>query len=322
MARTAEEFAAKQLGSDHLFVAIARVEVAHVVAKAVVEGHALGQVEGGTWGQDRIQHEKAEFDPHPSVVSLTGLLHAVQVAPKLFLARVGSAVDSLELEAFLIAAKIRARSIEQRDRSYLAGMLHVGTTTEVHKFSVVKETDLLALGNIVQAGEFQILALPGKEGSGFLPVHSLAHKRCVLGDDLLHLFADSLEVFGGEGLLHQEIVLKLLAVVGSPGINLGFGEQALHGIGHDVLRRMANHLAALGIPSRNDFHRDVLMERRAQVHQFAGDTPGQSGLGEPGPDSLRNREHCRTVLQGQAIAVGECDFDRITHRVRGSYVLG
>ena len=113
-------------------------------------------------------------------------------------------------------------------------------------------------------------------------------------------------------MLDQEVVLELLAVIVAADVDLDVGEETLHGVGHDVLGRVPDHLAGLGIPDGDDLDRRVAPDRGAQVHQLAVDASGQGRLGEPRPDALRDREHSGSGGKLEDLPVGQAYVD-VTH---------
>ena len=162
MARALEKLAAEELGRDDLFVAITGIEIPHKIAEPVVERHAFGQIEGSAGREHRVEHEEPEFRTHPPMIALARLLEAGQVLAELLLARIGGAVDSLELGPGFVTAEIGTRNLQQRGGADLPRMLHVRAAAKVDEVAVLKETDLLAIGDIPQSREFEFFALFGE----------------------------------------------------------------------------------------------------------------------------------------------------------------
>jgi hypothetical protein len=114
-------------------------------------------------------------------------------------------------------------------------------------------------------------------------------------------------------MLHQKVVLKLLAVVRPADVDLRVREEALHGVRHHVLGRMADHLASLRILAGDDLDRRVGLERSAQIHQAPIDAAREGRSREPrsnGPGDVQDR---RTHGNRERVAVRQSDFE-FTHR--------
>ena len=103
--------------------------------------------------------------------------------------------------------------------------------------------------------------------------------------------------------------MKFFAVVRATGVDLRVGKEPLHRVGHDMLCRMTNHIAAVFALSGHDLDRGVFIKRTAQVNNLAVDSPGEGSLCEPGADSFRHLKHRRAVGHHKRIAVRKTDAD-------------
>ena len=70
-------------------------------------------------------------------------------------------------------------------------------------------------------------------------------------DDLLHFRFQGSQIFGGEGLLHVEIVVEAAVDGGADG-QLGFGKEALHGLRQKVGGRVPEGLLSVEIVEGQD----------------------------------------------------------------------
>ncbi len=152
-----------------------------------------------------------------------------------------------------------------------------------------------------------------KEFFRFLPTHYFAHEPRFLGEDLPHLLLDVFEIFGREGMLHQKIVLELLAVIRPADVDLRVREETLHGIRHHVLGGMADHLARLRIFAGDDLDRCVGVERSAQIHQAPIEAAREGRSREPRSNGPRNVQDRRTHGNRQRVAIRQSDLE-FTHR--------
>ena len=118
----------------------------------------------------------------------------------------------------------------------------------------------------------------------------VAHERLVGLDDLAHLGLDRGEVVVAERLAAGQLEVVVEAVLDRRADReLGAGEQLRDGLGHDVRRRVAQHVAAFFAVAGDDRHR---RRRRAAARPRSHSSPltigRDRGLGKPRADRLRH----------------------------------
>ena len=146
------------------------------------------------------------------------------------------AVHPLQLAVALVAAPVGARERQHLERLDVAGALDVRPAAQVDEVAVLEERDRLALGDRLDDLDLVDLAARAEQLQRLGAADHLLLEAQVLGDDLAHLRLDALRVLGGERL-GVEVVIE-------PGFDrrtdrdLGVRTQPLHGVRHDVRRRM------------------------------------------------------------------------------------
>ncbi len=317
VARGLEQIRAEELRRHDLAIAVLRIEIAHEADELVVERHALRQVERRA-GRERIEVEEAELGADAAVIAALRLLDALEVLRELLLRGEGGAVDALELRPRFVAAEIGARGFEQLHGADLGGVLDVGPAAEIHEPAVAEDRDLGAVRDVGEARELELFAHRREQPLGLGAGDDLALEVGLLGEDRVHLLLDLREILGREGVLHEEVVLELVAVVAAAGVDLGLREQTLHGVGHHVFGRMPDHLAAGGILRGHDLERDVPLEGPPQIDQRAVDPAREGRLREAGTDLARHVEHGGPDRELETSAVGQSDGERRHDRGRAA----
>jgi hypothetical protein len=249
--------------------------------------------------------EELELGAHAAVIAAARLLDPREVEVELLLRGERGAVDALQHRLALVAAPIRAGRFEQLHRADLARVLDVGPAAQVHEVAVAEDRDGLAGRNVLEARELERLAETGEDSASVLAAHDLALERRALRQDLAHLRLDALEVLGRERSLDLEVVLELVAVVLAADVDLDAREEALHRVGHQVLGRVAQHLARGRVAHRHDLERGVGRKPRAQVDQAAVDARRDGVACEAAPDALRGVEGRGSRRQLERPPVGQ-----------------
>ena len=126
------------------------------------------------------------------------------------------------------------------------------TTAQIEEVPVPIEGDGLALGDVLEADDLDVLAPLGHDPPDLLAVGLAPFEFEILSDDPGHLLLDLLEVLGFEGPRETEVVLVLLRVVLAPGVDRRARPQPLDRIGEHVLGGMADHVACLGVLGGDD----------------------------------------------------------------------
>src|SRR5689334_2119843 len=160
---------------------------------------------------DRLlaQMEEVEFAAEPPVVTALRLLELIEVLVELLLARKRSAVDTLQLGVFRVAAPIRAGHVHQLEGlAEITRRRQVRSDTEIDKIALPVEADLLARRDLADVFSLVGLADAAEERDRGLAVPDLARDLLVAPHDLAHAPLDLFEILGSERLGAREIVIE------------------------------------------------------------------------------------------------------------------
>jgi hypothetical protein len=160
----------------------------------------------------------------------------------------------------------------------------VRTPTQVDEAAVPIDGDLVSFGDVVEAGELELLAPLREQGPRLVARQDLARELGVLGDDAAHLGLDALEILGSDALRNPKVVLELLDVIASARVDLGPRPEPLHGVGHHVLGGVPDHLARLRVAGGHDAERSTAQDRCAQVEPLVRKLAGQRARSETRSD--------------------------------------
>ena len=283
--------------------------------RLVVEHRALRQVEGRA-RRDRIDVEELEIDAHPPMVAALRLLEPRQVLLELRLAGEGRAVDALEHRVALVAPPVGARDLEQLERADLVGALHVRPAAQVGEVAVPEDRDLLALGDVVDARNLELLAPLREERSASSRSITSQREDALLGQDLPHLLLDLLEILGREGALHEEVVLELLRVVGASDVDLRGGNRRFTASAITCSAEWRITSAACGIPGGDDL--EAASSRRGVRRSTSRPSMRPARAARASRCRLfGNGEDRRTRGHRQRLAIRQADLD-FAHDAGGS----
>ncbi len=296
-------------------VAVLAVEPAHEAHQLVVDNGAL-RVEERRRRRQRREEEEVELPAEPAVVAAPRFLEMGEVGVELLLRGEGGAVDTLQHLVALVALEVRARALEQLERADLVGTLHVRAAAQVDEVAVAEDRDPLALRDVGETHELDLLATRGEDRGGLVAAHLAALERAALLDDARHLGLDLLEVLGGETAREAEVVLELLRVILAAGVDDGAGEQVLDGVGEHVLGGVADHRPGLSVLRGQHPESARALDRRPQVDDVAVELAGDGGGGETLADGARHLERGGPRRVGALTAVRQPQHDLLVHRPR------
>ena len=155
-----------------------------------------------------------------------------------------------------------------------------------------------------------------------------AHRRVVLGDDLLHLGLDAREVGLGDRLGQLEVVVEAV-LDGRADRVLGARPEPQDGLRHDVRGGVTQDLERLGVVGleRDDGEGVAVVQRRGDVDEArfgcapvaarARHAARDGGLRQSRADRRRGVVHGRAVVEFERGAVGEGDVK--SHAVPGPF---
>src|SRR5216683_3035017 len=264
-------------GKDEVVAALEQF-VAEPVLDNLSNEAALGMPEDETGAGFLLNAEEVELDTELAVVAALGFFKTVQMFVQLFLREESHGVNALELGIALLALPVGAGDVHELERMDALGRRDVRAAAEVDEFSGGVEGDH-RLGGFF----FDKLALKNLVGlfvevQGFRLGNELAFVGQILRGKLVHLFFDFGQVFLGERLIAQEFVEKA-GVDRRTNAKLHAGIEFHHRGGEEMRRGMTKHEERIRIFFREDLQLHVVIQRAAQVDQFAFAVIGRGHAG-------------------------------------------
>ena len=149
--------------------------------------------------------DEVELAAESAVVALARLLEPRQVALEVLLRIERRAVDPRQLRVALVAAPVRAGEAGQLQRLDRLRVLEVRAAAEVGEVALRVERDR-PVGRV----ELDLVGLPllGEDAAGLLGVDLLARPLAALGELLLDLGLDLLQVLLADRLGELEVVVE------------------------------------------------------------------------------------------------------------------
>jgi hypothetical protein len=184
----------------------------------------------------------------------------------------------------------------------------------------VKGQRLGSLGDdVLDDLHLELLALGLEELDRVAGRDLLADEGEVLGDLLVRLLLDLLEVLGSEGLVAEEVVVEAALDRRADG-DLRAREEVLHRAGHHVRGVVADRVQGLGSLRGEDLQLSVLGQWPGEVDLVAVEAGEDRRLGQAGADGLLHEvADADAGRGGLGAAVRQGDLDGVRHG-RGEYL--
>src|SRR5450759_1135160 len=154
-----------------------------------------------------MEQEEPQLLAELAVVARLRGLELREVLDQLLLREEHGAVNALQHWIALVALPVRPRGMRELEDAELARERHVRTAAEVDEVLLLVAREA-ALGNTRDDLDLERIALGLEDLHGLGLRHFLANDDVVLGDDLLHLRLDLLEVFRSERPAGIEVVIE------------------------------------------------------------------------------------------------------------------
>ena len=248
-----------------------------------------------------VEAEEVELLAELAVVATLGLLETHEVGVEFLLREPRRAVDTLQHRAVRVTTPVGAGDLHELERADAAGIWHVRAATQVLERALLVYGDGLALGQLLDQLLLVRLALELVER--FQAVELAALEREFLGDDLTHPLLDGLEVVGGERAFDIEVVVEAV-LDRRPYAELGHREEVLHGLGHDVGRRVTEYVQRVRGLVGDDLDRIASAYDALNVDELAVELAGDRGLGEARSYRRGHVANACTLGHGLLAAVG------------------
>ena len=169
------------------------------------------------------------------------------------------------------------------------GRRHVRAAAEVDELLGVAvrahDAGIGAFAGVDALDDLDLVGLVGEQLEAVVDAVLLADEGLVLADDLAHARLDALEVLVGEvrAAGQLEVVVEAVLHRRADG-ELGAGPELEDGLGHDVRRRVPQHVAALFGVVGDDADCGAVGQRRREVDFVAVDRRGDRRLGQAPSD--------------------------------------
>ena len=162
----------------------------------------------------------------------------MEVLLEIFLFPKSGSVNSLQHLTMLIAPPVGSRGVEQLEIPEVGGVGDVRPPAQIDEWSVSVSRDDFLVGKFAEALELEWIVretLPR-----FWLGNLFSHERILLGDDLLHLRLEFLEIVGSKRLIDLEVVIESVFDRRTES-DFGVWTQAPHGGREDVRAGMTKH---------------------------------------------------------------------------------
>ncbi len=160
------------------------------------EHRALGQPEWQPGTDIVVKREKLHLAANLAVVTLARLLLSLEPLVELCLILKRRAVDALQLRVLFVTAIVGGGDSQQLECLNVAGAHDMRAGAQIDELAVLVKRNLLALGDVVDALDLEILPALGVVGLGLLACFCAALECLVFLRYLFHLGLDGLEVLG------------------------------------------------------------------------------------------------------------------------------
>ncbi|NNL98002.1 MAG: hypothetical protein HKO63_07340 [Acidimicrobiia bacterium] len=154
--------------------------------------------------------------------------------------------------------------------------------------------------------------LVGKHLEPLVPVDDLAIERLILGQDLVHLAFQKLDVVGSERTSDIKVVVEPVGDGRANG-ELGTRERGQHRLGQHVGRGMANDKQAFFGIGRHHLKGPAGLEGPVHIELSTVDLDHNGGLGKARPDALGDFEAGGSGGKCVNRTVGKGEINRICH---------
>ena len=259
-----EQVRVREVRGEHELVPAVLVAGTAVVLHQLADDATLGVPHRETASELGGEAEEIQLHRKLAVVTLLGLLQAVEVRSQGVLALPRGAVDALQHRALLAAPPVSTSNLHEPEMAKPGGAGHVRPAAEIHeRVRVAVNADRLARANlsgvcaVSRAGghaldDLALVRLVREQSQRLGGRKFVADEGLVGLDDLAHAPVDGREVVGAErpAAWQFEVVVEAVLNRRTDGVTRAL-EQLQHRLGHHVSRGVAEHVPA-GIGIRRD----------------------------------------------------------------------
>ena len=289
-----------EVAGPHVLVAVARLDLAHVVLHEVAHHLALGQKERDAGARIRREREQLEVLADPAVVPRPGLFEPPQIGFQLLLRRPGRAVDAGEHGAVLVAAPVGACYVLQLEGAEPARAGHVRAAAEVEEIALLVDRDIAVFEGF---DDLRLVRVVLVEGLGRRLGDLLALYLQVAGDDLTHPLLDARQILVRQTPRHLDVVEEAILYWWTQG-QLATRIQFHYSLRHRVRRGVPQYLQALGGVFGDHLEVSTAVQRGGEVDQSSVQLGDHGVAGEAFSYLLGDIPGCLARLYFQLFTVG------------------
>ena len=262
--------------------------------------------------------EEIQFLAEATVITLFGFGQHFKISVLILRRSPGRTVDALQHFVLAVAAPVGTRHLHELKDLEFAGRRHVRSAAEIDEVALTVKRNHFTRRNRFDDFRLIVFAHILEELHGGVAIHFAAFDRNVLLHEFMHTRFNRRQIFRREGTFELEVVIETVFNRRSDR-HLSRREQFLHGLCHEVRRRMANDFKPFGILAGDDGHRSVSGERMGQIHELTVYFPRESRLRKPRTDRLRHvrNRHTRFILPAGSVGQRYRDHhDLLSFRLR------
>src|SRR5688500_7666096 len=238
MSRLREQGLVDQVTGPHVLVAVAGLDLAHVIFHEVPHHLSLGQEERDAGPRIGRESEQFEVLADLAVVPGSGLFQAPEVGSELLLRRPGRTVDTGEHRVLLVAPPVRPSYVLQLDGAEPPRARDVRAAAQIEEISLLVDRDLTVFQPL---DDLRLVRVIHVEVLGFGFGDLLPLYREVPRDDLTHPLLDARQILVREATRYLDIVVEAVLYWRAEG-QFAARIELHYGLGHSVSRRVPQHL--------------------------------------------------------------------------------
>ena len=175
---------------------------------------------------------------------------------------------------------------------------------QVDEFALLIQRQDLVGRNVLDDAGLVLLTPRAEKGHRLVARHFAALHLQIVGDDLLHLVLDRLQIFGAKRLVAGKIVVEAI-VDRRTDRDLGAREQALYRLRHQVCSRMTDDFHAFLVARGDDAQASIPVDPVAGIDHSSIKFTGQRRLGEARADRGCHLRYRDRLLELSLTAIGQ-----------------
>ena len=281
--------AIEQLRCLNFLIAIFAINAAHELFNTLPQRPTLGMPKDQT-RSFLLQMEKIEFLAQTAMVTLFGLGEHREIGFLIFFLCPGSTIDALQHFVLAVATPICTGHLHELEDLEFARARYVRSAAQIREVSLTVKRNNFSCRNFADNFSLVVLADALEICNGFIARQRIALERNVLFHKFLHSSFDLFEIFGREGALKLEVVVKAI-FNGRSDRHFSRRVKLLDSLSHQVRSRVTNQLKSFGVLCRDDGNVGIRLNNVRQIDELVVNLAGKSSLGKAGTDRCSNVTH-------------------------------